>query len=76
MCQLHRANIEHLGPLVRAAFQLPDMISLLRGTAYKDTKALHDRYGSVVRLAPNTLSYNSSQAWKGLQLTLISACTC
>ncbi|EED22798.1 cytochrome P450, putative [Talaromyces stipitatus ATCC 10500] len=54
------------GPTLRAAFQLPDMLSLLRGTAYKDTKALHDKYGSVVRLAPNTLSYNSSQAWKDI----------
>jgi hypothetical protein len=69
--QLHYSNIQHQGPVLRAAFQLPDLVSLLRGTAYKDTKALHDRYGSVVRLAPNTLSYNSSQAWKGLHSTLI-----
>ncbi|GAM34675.1 hypothetical protein TCE0_015f02400 [Talaromyces pinophilus] len=54
------------GPVLRAAFQLPDLVSLLRGTAFKDTKALHDRYGSVVRLAPNTLSYTSSQAWKDI----------
>ncbi|OKL56912.1 hypothetical protein UA08_07745 [Talaromyces atroroseus] len=54
------------GPTTRAAFQLPNALSILRGTAYKDTRALHDQYGPVVRLAPNTLSYISSQAWKDI----------
>ena len=29
-------------------------------------KKLHDRYGAVVRIRPNALSYNSAQAWKDI----------
>lgn len=54
-----------IGPASRAAFYFPEIISQLKGTAYKDTKLLHDKYGSVVRIKPDALSYNSAQAWKG-----------
>ncbi|KAM0806079.1 putative benzoate 4-monooxygenase cytochrome P450 [Usnea florida] len=54
------------GPPSRAAFYFPDALSKLRGTAYKDTKLLHDKYGSVVRLLPDALSYNTAQAWKDI----------
>lgn len=53
------------GPASRAAFYFPDAFSKLKGTAYKDTRLLHDKYGSVVRVLPNALSYNTAQAWKG-----------
>ncbi|RGP79780.1 isotrichodermin c-15 hydroxylase [Fusarium longipes] len=33
------------------------------GTATQKTKELHDRYGHVVRINPDTLSFTSSQAW-------------
>lgn len=27
---------------------------------------MHDKYGEVVRVAPNTLSYTGAQAWRGI----------
>lgn len=30
------------------------------------TKHWHDRYGEVVRIAPDGLSYNSSDAWEDI----------
>ncbi|KAL8905670.1 MAG: hypothetical protein Q9207_002484 [Kuettlingeria erythrocarpa] len=54
------------GPPLRAAFYFPDAISLLRGKAYRDTRNLHEKYGSVVRTSPNGLSYNTAQAWKDI----------
>lgn len=53
------------GPTTSAIFHFPHAWSKLRGTGFKDTKFLHDKYGSVVRIQPNALSYNSAQAWKG-----------
>jgi len=35
------------------------------GTENVDIKAIHDQYGHVVRIAPNALSFNTAQAWKG-----------
>ena len=54
-----------IGPTLSAIFHFPHAWSKLRGTGFKDTKLLHDKYGSVVRIRPNALSYNSAQAWKG-----------
>jgi hypothetical protein len=54
-----------VGPKLRAAFAFPDVLCNLRGTGNVDTKSLHDQYGPVVRVAPNTLSFNTAQAWKG-----------
>jgi len=28
-----------------------------------ETKKLHDKYGSIIRLSPNELAFNSAQAW-------------
>lgn len=53
------------GPTTSAIFHFPHAWSKLRGTGFKDTKLLHDKYGSVVRIEPNSLSYSSAQAWKG-----------
>lgn len=57
------------GPPLRAAFHLPYLWSLFRGVSVQETKAFHDKYGSVVRIHPKALSFNSAQAWKG-QLSL------
>ncbi|KAI1813901.1 isotrichodermin C-15 hydroxylase [Poronia punctata] len=51
------------GPRLRAASRLPYTISLFRGDATHRNKALHDKYGQVVRIAPDTLSYTAGQAW-------------
>lgn len=46
--------------------RLPYVISLQRGKLVHDTKAIHDRYGLVVRLAPNELSYIDERAWQDI----------
>ena len=44
-------------------FRLPFAYSLLSGHLVHDTKKYHDRYGPIVRLAPNELSFIDAQAW-------------
>ncbi|KAI8624412.1 isotrichodermin C-15 hydroxylase [Xylariaceae sp. FL1651] len=51
------------GPWWRCASRLPYTISIFRGDATQRTKALHDTYGQVVRISPDTLSYTAGQAW-------------
>jgi cytochrome P450 len=42
------------------------MINLLRGTLVKDTQALHEKYGDIVRVAPDELSFQAGEAWKDI----------
>jgi cytochrome P450 len=51
------------GPVAWRAFRLPYIISLFRGELVHDTYTLHEKYGDVVRIAPNELSYTKTQAW-------------
>ncbi|KAI3325720.1 isotrichodermin C-15 hydroxylase [Xylariaceae sp. AK1471] len=51
------------GPWLRAASRLPYTISIFQGDATHEIKALHDKYGQVVRVAPDSLSYTAAQAW-------------
>lgn len=37
-----------------------------RGKQHSVVKRLHSKYGSVVRIAPNALVYNSAAAWKDI----------
>ncbi|KAI0024057.1 cytochrome P450 [Xylariomycetidae sp. FL0641] len=52
------------GPWLRAASRLPYSISLFRGDVTHRVARLHEEYGQVVRIAPDTLSYTCSQAWQ------------
>lgn len=52
------------GPFLGRAFNAYISILELRGTQHTEVRKWHDTYGEVVRIAPNTLSYNSSQAWE------------
>ncbi|KAL4798531.1 cytochrome P450 [Aspergillus venezuelensis] len=54
------------GPRLSAISSLPSIYSLLRGRLGLETKQLHDKYGSVVRVSPNELSFNSAQAWEDI----------
>ncbi|KAL1613678.1 hypothetical protein SLS54_010375 [Diplodia seriata] len=56
------------GPRTAAFSRLPFSISAARGTQYKWLDGLHERYGPVVRVAPNELTTISSGAWKDLYL--------
>jgi hypothetical protein len=51
------------GPKLWAASDLPSIISSVKGTIAFDIADLHEKYGSVVRIAPNELSYSCAQGW-------------
>lgn len=57
---------QYPGPWHRGASRLPYTISIFRGDVTFRVKALHDKYGKVVRITPDTLSYTDSQAWSGM----------
>lgn len=43
---------------------MPYIWTLAKGNLTQRTKVLHDRYGHVVRIAPNELSFIDGQAWQ------------
>ncbi|KAL5118224.1 hypothetical protein ACEQ8H_003896 [Pleosporales sp. CAS-2024a] len=51
------------GPIAWRVSAVPSILSLLRGRIAFDYKLLHDRYGAVVRVMPNELSFNTAEAW-------------
>ena len=54
------------GPLLWRATRLTWIVALQCGKLHQDLQAFHDRYGPVVRIAPNELSYTDSRAWKDI----------
>lgn len=54
------------GPKLHAISSFPSVFSLLRGRLPLENKLLHDKYGSVVRVSPNELAFNSVQAWEDI----------
>lgn len=46
-------------------------ISTLNGKLASNVRFLHDKYGDVVRIAPNILSLNSGQAWEDVYGKLV-----
>ena len=54
------------GPRLDAAIPWWQSISYLKGTRPQDLLDLHNRYGPVIRAAPNELSYISPTAWKDI----------
>ncbi|PSR86991.1 putative benzoate 4-monooxygenase cytochrome P450, partial [Coniella lustricola] len=54
------------GPKARAASNLPNIISLISGVDFENVKELHDKYGKVVRLAPDILSFNTAEAFQDI----------
>src|SRR5699024_903351 len=67
---IYRLNFHPLarfpGPRRCAISSLPSIYSLLRGRLGFDNKKLHDKYGPVVRVSPNELSFNSAQSWEDI----------
>ncbi|RAK82556.1 cytochrome P450 [Aspergillus fijiensis CBS 313.89] len=53
----------HPGPILARATRLYMVLLELRGCLHLRIKEWHDQYGEVVRIAPDSLSYNSGQAW-------------
>lgn len=60
------------GPWYRAASRLPYTFSIFQGNATRRVAALHERYGDVVRIAPDTLSYTTAEAWPGISMTALA----
>lgn len=52
------------GPRLWAVSRLPYIQATVRGTIVKDINALHERYGEVVRIAPDELSFINPDAAK------------
>ncbi|KAI0467683.1 isotrichodermin C-15 hydroxylase [Xylaria cf. heliscus] len=52
------------GPWLWSASRLPYTISIFQGHATHRVKTLHDVYGQVVRIAPDSLSYTTGRVWK------------
>ncbi|PYI26853.1 cytochrome P450, partial [Aspergillus indologenus CBS 114.80] len=54
------------GPRWAAITHLPQIVSDLTGQSHRDNRQLHERYGSIVRIAPNTLSICAVQGWEDI----------
>ncbi len=52
------------GPKLMAATRVPYMRMIISGRFSQRTKALHEQYGKIVRIAPNELSFTDGDAWK------------
>ena len=51
------------GPKAWAATRLTFISSLLRGNLVHDVSGIHKKYGPIVRLAPNEISFAKEEAW-------------
>lgn len=54
------------GPFFWTAYRFPYVIAIHSGDIHRRLKAFHDKYGPVVRIAPNELSYADAAAWKDI----------
>jgi len=54
------------GPVLHRATRIAFVRKLVRGVLPKDVLALHNRYGPVVRVAPNELSFLHPDAWRDI----------
>jgi hypothetical protein len=57
------------GPKLNAVSALPGIYTLLRRRLPLNNKLLLDKYGSVVRVSPIELAFNSAQAWGDIYVT-------
>ncbi|KAK3332925.1 cytochrome P450 monooxygenase [Cercophora scortea] len=58
---------QYPGPRLWAATQIPYLRAWLSGRAPFTITDLHNRYGEIVRVAPDRLSYASPQAWHDIR---------
>ncbi|KAH7120708.1 putative cytochrome P450 [Dactylonectria macrodidyma] len=54
------------GPFLYRATRITFVYKLLRGSLPFDVLHLHEKYGPVVRIAPNELSFVDPEAWKDI----------
>ena len=51
------------GPKLWAASRLPFVYCLLTGKLIHRQRELHEKYGEIVRIAPDEVSFANEQAW-------------
>ncbi|QDS74140.1 hypothetical protein FKW77_001144 [Venturia effusa] len=56
------------GPKLAAATQLYTSYANCRGRPFQHLKALHDKYGEVVRVKPNELSFITDTIWRDVYM--------
>ncbi|PVH96121.1 putative RNA polymerase II mediator complex component Srb8 [Periconia macrospinosa] len=56
------------GPPLWAASRIPYVLSLLRGRLNEDMLEIHNKYGEIVRLGPNEISFSTEEAWKDIYM--------
>lgn len=67
MYNLYLHPLAHFpGPPLWAASRIPHELGLARGRIIRDLATLHDKYGEVVRVSPNALSFIHPDAWKDI----------
>lgn len=54
------------GPKLAAITPLVHLLWDIQGKQHSIIKKLHDKYGDVVRIAPNSLAYRAAPAWKDI----------
>lgn len=54
------------GPKLAAISFIPQLFYEIRGQQHSWAKALHDKYGEVVRIGPNALVYRAPRVWKDI----------
>ncbi|KAI0837750.1 cytochrome P450 [Hypoxylon sp. FL0890] len=54
------------GPRLWAASRLPYVLCLWEGRLHEQIKCFHDKYGPVVRIAPDELSFIVDEAWNDI----------
>ena len=54
------------GPRLWAISRIPYVWTLIKGDLTQRTHDLHERYGPIVRLAPNEPSFIDGQAWRDI----------
>ncbi|KAM7210584.1 Cytochrome P450 [Rhypophila decipiens] len=51
------------GPVLHSVSRVPYVLSLLKGWAVHDLQKLHQRYGPIVRVAPDEVSIAQAEVW-------------
>ncbi|KAI0376829.1 cytochrome P450 [Hypomontagnella monticulosa] len=64
---LYLHPLRHIpGPPLWIAFPIVKTLGMVRGNADFQIREAHDKYGEVVRVAPNQVSFINPQAWKDI----------